>query len=65
MAKGEMFIFALKVTQAERRAYEMAAEAAGLSRHGWSRIILNAAAEISALPDQLAAARARAEELKK
>lgn len=55
----------LKVSMTERAAYERAAgHAAGLSRQAWCKNILNAAAEVSALPDQLAEAIREAGEMK-
>ncbi len=53
----------VKVSGPERSAYEMAASAAGVSRHAWMRAILNAGAEITALPAQMVAAKKRARRL--
>lgn len=56
----------LKAERAEVLSWEAAAlAAAGMSRQAWCKAVLNAAAEVSALPDALKAARRLADRLKK
>lgn len=43
----------VKLTEPEHTAIKAAAEAAGMSVHGWMRAILLAAAGVSELPEQL------------
>lgn len=45
--------FSFRVTGDARKAYERAAEAAGLSVSEWVRLVLDAASGASELPEQL------------
>lgn len=56
----------IKASRREVIAWEAAAAAAaGMSRQAWCKAVLNAAAEVSALPKQLQAAARAAKKLQK
>lgn len=50
----------LKASRDQVVGWEAAADAAGMSRQAWCKAILDSAAGVSALPDQLKKARRRA-----
>lgn len=49
----EVVVLNVKVTRAEKRAYEEAAAAAQMNRHAWMKLFLNAASGYSAIPRQM------------
>jgi hypothetical protein len=53
-ADDEVVVLTIKVTRAEKRAYEAAADAAKMNRHAWMKLFLNAACGFSAISEQMA-----------
>lgn len=49
----EVVVLPVKMTKAERRAIDVAATEAKLSRHAWMKLFLNAASGYSTVPRQM------------
>lgn len=49
----EKLVITFKASERSRDAYDAAAEAAGLTRSEWVRLVCDAASGVSTLPDQL------------